>query len=56
MAPEMNGLRRRHHADVALDREVALSRSWPHGLAQSKTGQVLGLEAGAPSSVMAPQT
>jgi hypothetical protein len=49
------GLRRRHHADVALDREEALA-DLAAGIGAVEDRQVLGFRCGAPSSVIAPQT
>jgi hypothetical protein len=48
-------LRRRHHADVALDREIALAVA-PARIGAVEHRVVLGRRCGAPSTVMAPQT
>ena len=50
------GLRRRHHADVALDREIALADA-PAGIGAVEHRQSARPSGcGAPSSVIAPQT
>src|SRR3981189_2353454 len=47
-------LRRRHHADVALHREIALA-DLAAGIDAVEHVVVLGLRCGAPSTVIAPQ-